>query len=164
MEEKKRWRTNISAAHWCIPELEYRIEKASIHLGKQQLHEGDSRKYEGTAWLDELLLGGLCIPDNVENDQRAILMLLTGPPGTGKSTFSIELINNWAKQGKQTRYITTEAHAPWILDNMREILGDGAADSKEVKIESREWYDFISDAEKPHDKKECGFKVLNTFR
>ena len=41
-----------------------------------------------TAWFDELFEGGLLIPE--KGDRAAMTLLITGQPGTGKSTLAIE--------------------------------------------------------------------------
>lgn len=48
-------------------------------------------------WLDEMLGGGLEIPGGGELTEPSFLLLLAGPPGTGKSTFGLELCYNLAR-------------------------------------------------------------------
>ena len=48
-----------------------------------------------TKWVDELCNGGIYLPDDLKRGAsprgRSVVMLLTGPSGTGKSTFALEL-------------------------------------------------------------------------
>ena len=71
------------------------LTKASSH---EQLH-----------WLDELCRGSIEIPSdldsNAEGRGSSVIMLLTGPPGTGKSTFALELACSLATQAIDDRPI-----------------------------------------------------------
>ena len=83
--------THISEICWCNPSTEagYKIETAKIQLPSQP-------KPRTTAWLDELLDGGFEIPAQKGGKRQAVSILLTGPPGTGKSTFALELAYRWS--------------------------------------------------------------------
>lgn len=46
-------------------------------------------------WFDALLGGGILIPDSVKKgDERPLIWLVSGPPGTGKTIFSLELCHH----------------------------------------------------------------------
>jgi KaiC/GvpD/RAD55 family RecA-like ATPase len=83
---------------------------------------------EHTAWLDELFEGGLSIPAKSTN--AAMTLLITGPPGTGKSTICLELCYRLAKSAQvdgsilRSLYFTTEGHAPWLIAHAREFGWD----------------------------------------
>jgi KaiC/GvpD/RAD55 family RecA-like ATPase len=53
-------------------------------------------------WLDELCRGSIGIPSDLDSDAkprgRSIIMLISGPPGTGKTTFALELSCSLANQ------------------------------------------------------------------
>lgn len=62
--------------------------------------------------LDEILKGGIR-PD--------ASILLTGPPGTGKSIAAFQFIYNGAKKGMPGLYITSEENAVSLRDHMAEL-------------------------------------------
>lgn len=105
--------TGVSGAFWCDPSGPKFVEVPARKGKDGQL-----------CWLDELLLGGIYIPDR-RDGARALTMLVTGPPGTGKSTLATELCWRWARCAPEfrARYVTTEAHAPWLIDNARAMFG-----------------------------------------
>ncbi|MCP3142444.1 ATPase domain-containing protein [Pyxidicoccus xibeiensis] len=68
----------------------------------------DSRLSSSTPHLDPILGGGWL---------RGGLYILTGPPGTGKTTLANQMCFNLAKQGVSSVYVTmlTETHARMVL-------------------------------------------------
>lgn len=65
----------------------------------------ECRSKETRSSLDKLLDGGLKIPNSIYNDwlknknPRPFILLITGEPGTGKTTFALELAYRWADKG-----------------------------------------------------------------
>jgi KaiC/GvpD/RAD55 family RecA-like ATPase len=120
--------THVSEICWCnpSPEMGYRIETAKIKLPSQPVPRA-------TAWLDELLDGGFEIPVVKGGERQALGILLTGPPGSGKSTFALELAYRWScvegrdlpphiqeftgKKPLQVLYATFEATAEEMIHN-----------------------------------------------
>lgn len=110
--------TGISGAFWC-DQTHSILEPVPARDGSGQL-----------CWLDELLNGGIHLPRR-QGGSRALSILVTGSPGTGKSTFASELCYRWAKRWPDftAEYITTEAHRPWLIDNLRQLFGAGIDDA-----------------------------------
>jgi circadian clock protein KaiC len=68
----------------------------------------DNRLSSSTPYLDQILDGGWL---------RGGLYILTGPPGSGKTTLANQMCFNLAKQGEAAVYVTmlTETHARMVL-------------------------------------------------
>jgi KaiC/GvpD/RAD55 family RecA-like ATPase len=119
--------TRISAANWFNP------------AGRSFEPAYRSEPEQRICWLDELLgggrpsdnqmSGGIVIPDTPATSPRALTMLLTGPPGTGKSTLATELCYRWATDEElkyNSYYATTEVHPPWLIKNTEDLWGPEA--------------------------------------
>jgi KaiC/GvpD/RAD55 family RecA-like ATPase len=122
--------THISEICWCNPTTKagYKFETAKIKLPSKA-------KPQTTAWLDELLDGGFAIPVQKADKKQALGILITGPPGTGKSTFALELAYRWSciagkdlpshvqeitsKKPLQILYATLEATPDEMIQNAR---------------------------------------------
>jgi KaiC/GvpD/RAD55 family RecA-like ATPase len=110
-----QFQTSISAACWCDPGADYEFRPALV--------EGVTRSpgSDQTAWFDELLEGGLQVP--ADSASPPLTMLLTGLPGTGKSTLALELAYRMARGwGWNSLYISTEGYETAIV-NHAESLG-----------------------------------------
>lgn len=113
-----RLRTGISKVFWCDPANgKYNFESATMPALMNDKGQSD------LCWFDELFRGGIFIPRQ-ERRRRAVTLLLTGPPGTGKSTLATEMCVRLAQNqvnplGGKTLYIASEAHPPWIVENVQ---------------------------------------------
>ena len=111
----EKLRTGVSKAYWCEPDHGKWAFKPAF---MPTITESGGPKAQ-VAWLDVLLEGGIQIPSwalESGDDHRALTMLVSGPPGVGKSTFVFELVyrlshsaidsNPW-----HTLYVSTETSA-----------------------------------------------------
>jgi len=70
--------------------------------------------------MDQLLGGGIRLPPG---GKRPLILLITGDPGTGKSTLALELCYHFSQKpvSKHSLYITTESDAEWAVSKANEF-------------------------------------------
>jgi KaiC/GvpD/RAD55 family RecA-like ATPase len=104
--------TRVSEAFWYDP-----AKSDGPRFDAAKIPKLQGTKQSGSlSWLDCLLHGGIHLPD----ESRAVTVLLTGPPGAGKSILAHELCYRWAiNENKRSLYVTSEAHRPWLVSKIR---------------------------------------------
>lgn len=85
-------------------------------------------------WLDEMLYGGLLIPDDLWESYEgspSFSLLIAGPPGTGKTTFALELCYNLASKAQKdgstfcSLFVSSETPSQRIIENALSFGWDG---------------------------------------
>lgn len=83
------FRTNVSQAFWYLPARA--DEDKPFVAAKRAREDGRSTTF---AWFDELLRNGLYLPTE---EKRPLMMVIAGPPGSGKTTLALEMCYRLAK-------------------------------------------------------------------
>lgn len=121
-------KTGISKVRWLDPcGGKYQFAPAVM---KEIMAE---RSATEMCWFDELFYGGIDLPDPNGAalngaEPRARTLLITGPPGTGKSTLALELCVRMAVRARLGKskprhflYFASEGHPPWMIDNVKKF-------------------------------------------
>jgi KaiC/GvpD/RAD55 family RecA-like ATPase len=105
--ELERFETKVSQAFWyTLDKTEINFEPAKIGFGREVPKE--------RAWFDELFDGGLLLPGK---EGKPISFLITGPPGSCKTTLALELCYRLAESKLSSLYISLEAETEQLKDN-----------------------------------------------
>jgi KaiC/GvpD/RAD55 family RecA-like ATPase len=120
-------KSGISQAYWC---------DTSDTITKFQAAElaFDTSNKQNLSWFDKLFEGGISLPRGNSNILRPITMLVSGPPGCGKTTLITELCYRLAvnEQGNEkalsTLYVSTDAETVRMIGNAVNLGWDKAED------------------------------------
>jgi KaiC/GvpD/RAD55 family RecA-like ATPase len=132
-------KTNISTAYWCASDQgRAKFEPAEIEHYKHDNAEiehdkHDNRNYfkikdeseRNVSWFDNLFDGGgIKIP---EGHGKPITLLISGPPGSGKTTIALELCLRVAIcHGFWSLYLSTESETDLLIDKVKSLKIKGA--------------------------------------
>ncbi len=127
-----RLKSGISQTFWCTLHGGIgRFEPAQIAF--------DSESKQNISWFDQMFEGGILVPDLDEKDPRPLTFLITGPPGSGKTTLASELCYRLAKneQGNKnkngelehlfTLYLSTDTETDKFVQNVSDLGWQDAA-------------------------------------
>ena len=100
------WKTDISTVYWSDIH-NANIEKAKLCLGNEPPHE--------VSWFDELFGKGM----KVFNENNPVTLLIKGPPGSGKTTFALELCYRLTFKDIRSTYVSFESKGEQIIKNAK---------------------------------------------
>jgi KaiC/GvpD/RAD55 family RecA-like ATPase len=118
-----KFKTGISQTYWCtIDNGIADFHPANIAFGPQPVEER-----ENISWFDKLFEGGLELPETDDKNPRPLTMLVTGPPGTGKTTLTSELCYRLAQnelgndKSLFSFYISTDSTTTQFIENAKNL-------------------------------------------
>src|SRR5262245_5885523 len=92
-DQAVKLKTNVSGAFRC--ELESEEPYFEFKEARWTMPDNPERSWS-IFWLDHLFEGGILLPRSSDPASRAATLLLTGPPGSGKSVLAMEMCYHWS--------------------------------------------------------------------
>lgn len=124
-DELTKIKSGLSQAYWCTTSTRLaKFEPAEISFNTPHAQQ--------LSWFDKLFEGGLLLPNGKSKILRPMTMLVSGPPGCGKTSLITELCYRLAvnEQGNErklsTLYISTDAETGRMIDNAVDLGWDKA--------------------------------------
>ncbi len=118
-----KFKSGISQTHWCTIDSGIAcFHPASIAFGPLP-----DEKKESISWFDKLFEGGLELPETHDDNPQPLTMLVTGPPGTGKTTLTAELCYRLARNEQENQknlfslYISTDSTTKQFIENTKDL-------------------------------------------
>src|SRR5271157_2646697 len=115
-DELEKIKSGISQAYWCdTRDTLAKFEEASLIF--------DTPTKQPLSWFDKMFEGGISLPKGESDILRPVTMLVSGPPGCGKTTLISELCYRLAVNEQKnpkafsTLYISTDCETGRMIDN-----------------------------------------------
>lgn len=121
------FKTDVSQAFWCNiadDKIEGAVfEKAEIKAGLCKHNicnecSKEEKECENIAWFDQLFKGSIQIP---KSKSKPLTILVTGPPGSGKTILCLEICYRLALKGEFSLFISTESETEEIINNAESL-------------------------------------------
>ncbi len=126
-DELAKIKSGISQAYWCdTSDTIATFQAAELAF--------DTLNKQHISWFDKLFEGGISLPKSNSNILHPITMLVSGPPGCGKTTLISELCYRLAvneqknEKALSTLYISTDAETDRMIGNAVDLGWDKARD------------------------------------
>ncbi len=122
-----KYRTNVSQAFW------YSFNKNRVDFipAETSIGRGESKSL---SWFDELFDGGISLPSQ---HGKPITFLITGPPGSCKTTLALEICYRLTASQLFSLYISTEADSDQLIANAHSLGYEDVSD-RIIRFKKRE--------------------------
>lgn len=113
----EKFTTGVSPAYWCS------LNTGSAEFLPARMRLPGMDAPQEVAWLDRLLDGGIKMPD-AGSPGRPLTMVITGPPGSGKTTLAAELCLRFRQRHRmKCLFVSTEQDTDRLIENATDLFG-----------------------------------------